>query len=254
MGREQHRPGPYGKPSPAHRITGRLGEHACFNWMQEELAPTGIRITKNFKIAKGTGTDVAVGRVGLEVKSYRQRSWDQYGPSITSAQLPRIQTHSDAVVFWRIPDALDAGGDQPGFAVCEGWLPTIVLSTLGTPTVDYEWRVNLSLVSVPLRDPAELPDWAGQHEPRRISSPDSSPCQRCQRPRWSGHCWACLQQVENYPHPVWISERGRHWHPTLGGYRPLRERHERGFWSRTELSAVVAKMLPCHWCLESLDA
>lgn len=206
---------------------------------------------------EGRGADVVADGHGVEVKTFRRRWWQQYGPCVSANQLEAIVRNSTAISFWTLPDLPTAASpDQPSHATCRGWLFTVEIEEVGKPEIGVDWQARLKIPPDQLR-PAEgfldrlltrrmVPP---QLRPKRVLLSDS--CGACGGQLYCGHCWLCCPRPEGLPDRVWITEHGRAWHPGRGFDR-VRLRHDNlGLFHRVPLEEIVASRRPCPLCVDA---
>jgi hypothetical protein len=251
--------GPYGAWNAGRQVTGRLGEIACLRWINKHswLAAQGLIAAAGFA---ESGADVLVSGHGVEVKTFRRRWWQQYGPCVSANQLEAIVRNSTVISFWTLPDLpADASPDRPSHVTCRGWVFTVEIEEFGEPEIDAAWRARLKIPADRLRPAVELLDriLTGRLAPPRLQPERallSDSCGSCGAALYCGHCWRCCARPDGLPEQVWITEQGRAWHPGRG-FDPVRRRHDGlGFFRRVAIDQVVAARRPCPICVDAEHA
>jgi len=198
----------YGPRNPAKQFTGRLGERAAARWLERHLkaqAPErcenggDLLVQKTFDDAarlgaKGPGCDLRVGVVGIEVKTYRNRSWKNFGISVSATQLERIQEHSRAILFWLIPDRpRDENPDEPNGAQFLGWISTGAVAAKGVPHIDGDGLRQIKLPARSLSNPGELIEGLCHGNLATWRRIESVVCRACGSQTQQGICWRCQE-------------------------------------------------------------
>ena len=146
----QGQSGQYGS-TPEKHLLGKLAEIAVDKWLRER----GVSPDATFREARRyKEPDLVVGGHGIEVKSWRPHTWEEWGRCVTPNQAKSMRRKSAAVV-WVIVDE-DA---DPVVADLVGWsTPDDILDTDVRPTGPaYRPIVNHQIAIDEMRELETLP-------------------------------------------------------------------------------------------------
>lgn len=233
--------GPYGRVARGRLLTGRIGELAAVRWLERRLDRRVARMYWD------RGPDLSVNTYNLEVKSFRTRSWAEYGPTISAYQAEKIAASSDYIVFMIVLDESDTE------ACVAGWMPAEEPLANGRAFVTDDLRAQIQLDLAQLQMPEGLLQRLQVH---RTFSPHglvvrASDCSQCGRPRQLGHCWWCCTWPEKHPASVWVTEHGRRFHVAPRSWlASIHPDWKRGSGNAVPTADIVAQRPPCYLCLD----
>jgi len=111
--RYRHNPGHYRNTENSH-LVGHLGEFAAFIWLRDN----GFEPVASFSDpSKDKEADIFTNVGRIEVKTWSERYWEQWGRCVSVSQYASIKRKAD-YIFWLSVDEVDS--DTPKVAF-RGW-------------------------------------------------------------------------------------------------------------------------------------